>query len=171
MSNKTALMNIKIYKALNHFLQRLITLDDTDIKLIQILSINGRMAGNVLSKKLGVSPSTVARKIKRLEESGVIKGYIAIIDDEARGNLARSALTIKLTGGIDINQILDILVMNEDICNIFETMRNYDILLTCCNKNEAQIYELIKEIRSMEGVLFVDFASIVSMRKVLKKIL
>ena len=85
--------------------------------------------------------------------------------------MARSALTIKLTGGIDINQILDILVQNEDICNIFETMGNYDILLTCCNKNEAQIYELIKEIRSMEGVLFVDFASIVSMRKVLKKIL
>ena len=129
------------------------------------------MAGIELSKQLEISPSTVARKIKRLEESGVIKGYLAIIDDEIMGNMARCALTIKLTGGVNINQILDTLVQSEDVCNVFETMGNYDILLTCCNKNEAHIYELIKQIRSMDGVLFVDFASIVSMRKALKKVL
>jgi len=120
---------------------------------------------------LEISPSTVARKIKRLEESGVIKGYLAIIDSETIGNMARSALTIKITGRVEINQILDALIQNEDVCNIFETMGNYDILLTCCKRDESQIYELIKKIRSMDGVLHVDFASIVSRRKVLKKVL
>ena len=147
------------------------TLDDTDLQLLQILSQNGRITGIELSKMLDISSSTVARKIKRLEESGVIKGYLAIIDNEIMGNMARSALTIKLTGGIEISHILDELIQNEDICNIFETMGNYDILLTCCNRDESQIYELIKKIRSMEGVMFVDFASIVSRRKILKKIL
>ena len=149
----------------------MVTLDDTDIQLVQILSKNGRIAGIELSKMLDISPSTVTRKIKRLQESGVIQGYLAIIDNEKMGNMARSALTIKLSGGVNINQILDELIQNEDICNIYETMGNYDILLTCCNKNESQIYELIKKIRSMDGVMFVDFASIVSRRKVLKKIL
>lgn len=147
------------------------TLDDTDLQLLQILSQNGRITGIELSKMLDISSSTVARKIKRLEESGVIKGYLAIIDNEIMGNMARSALTIKLTGGIEISHILDELIQNEDICNIFETMGNYDILLTCCNRDESQIYELIKKIRSMDGVMFVDFASIVSRRKILKKIL
>ena len=140
----------------------MITLDETDLKLLKILSKNGRISGIDLSKLLDISSSTVTRKIKRLEESGVIKGYLAIIDDETFGKKARSALTIKLTGGVEINHILDELIQNEDICNIFETMGNYDILLTYCNRDESQIYEFIKKVRSMDGVMFVDFTSIVS---------
>jgi Lrp/AsnC family leucine-responsive transcriptional regulator len=149
----------------------LINLDETDLKLLMILSKNGRISGIDLSKKLDISSSTVTRKIKRLEDSGVIKGYLAIIDAEKFGNIARSALTIKLTGGVEISQILDELIPIDDICNIFETMGSYDILLTCCNRDESQIYELIKKIRSMDGILHVDFASIVSRRKILKKVL
>jgi len=147
----------------------LITLDENDIQLLKILSKNGRISGKDIANILDISPSTVARKIKRLEEGGIIKGYATIVDNERMGNLSRAALTIKLTGGVEINHILDELVQNEDICNIYETMGNYDILLTCCSKNEARIYELIKQIRSMEGVLFVDFSSVVSRRKVLRK--
>lgn len=147
----------------------MITLDDNDIQLLQILSKNGRISGKDIANILDISPSTVARKIKRLEEGGIIKGYATIVDNERMGNLSRAALTIKLTGGVEINDILDELVQNEDICNVYETMGNYDILLTCCSKNEARIYELIKQIRSMEGVLFVDFSSVVSRRKILRR--
>ena len=149
----------------------MITLDENDIQLLQILSKNGRISGKDIANILDISPSTVARKIKRLEEGGIIKGYATIVDNERMGNLSRAALTIKLTGGVEINQILDKLVQNKDICNVYETMGNYDILLTCCSKNEARIYELIKQIRSMEGVLFVDFSSVVSRRKILRKAL
>ena len=149
----------------------MVSLDNTDLRLIQILSQNGRIAGNELSKQLSISPSTVTRKIKRLEELGVIKGYLAIIDNELMGNLARAALTIKLSGSVEVSKIVDELLPIWDICNIYETMGNYDILLTCCNKDEKSIYELIKQIRTMEGVMHVDFASIVSRKKVLKKIL
>lgn len=147
----------------------MITLDENDIQLLQILSKNGRISGKDIANILDISPSTVARKIKRLEEGGIIKGYATIVDNERMGNLSRAALTIKLTGGVEINNILDELVQNEDICNVYETMGNYDILLTCCSKNEARIYELIKQIRSMEGVLFVDFSSVVSRRKILRR--
>ena len=147
----------------------MITLDDNDIQLLQILSKNGRISGKDIANILDISPSTVARKIKRLEEGGIIKGYATIVDNERMGNLSRAALTIKLTGGVEINHILDELVQNEDICNVYETMGNYDILRTCCSKNEARIYELIKQIRSMEGVLFVDFSSVVSRRKILRR--
>ena len=147
----------------------MISLDENDIRLLHILSKNGRISGKDIANILDISPSTVARKIKRLEEGGIIKGYATIVDNGRMGNLSRAALTIKLTGGVEINHILDELVQNEDICNVYETMGNYDILLTCCSKNEARIYELIKQIRSMEGVLFVDFSSVVSRRKILRR--
>ena len=146
-------------------------LDDTDIHLLQILSRNGRISGVELSEILDISPSTVARKIKRLEEAGIIKGYVGIIDNETIGNLCRAVLNVKLTGAIEMNKVLEELLKNEHICNIYETMGNYDLMLTCCGDSEEKIYDIIKEVRAIEGVLFVDFTSIVARRKVLKKIL
>jgi len=149
----------------------MIDLDDTDIHLLQILSKNGRISGVELSEMLNISSSTVARKIKRLEEAGVIKGYVSIIDNEAIGNLCRAVLNVKLTGAIEISKVIEELLKNENICNLYETMGNYDIMLTCCGDTEETVYDIMKEVRSLEGVLFVDYTSIVGRRKVLKKIL
>lgn len=149
----------------------MIDLDDTDIKLLQILSKNGRISGVELSEMLSISSSTVARKIKRLEEAGVIKGYVSIIDNETIGNMCRAVLNVKLTGAIEISKVIEELLKNEHICNIYETMGNYDVMLTCCGESEESIYDILKAIRSMEGVMYVDFTSIVARRKVLKKVL
>lgn len=149
----------------------MINLDDTDIHLLQILSKNGRISGVELSELLNISPSTVARKIKRLEEASIIKGYVSIIDNETIGNMCRAVLNVKLTGSIEISKVIEKLLKNENICNIYETMGNYDVMLTCCGDSEETIYDIIKEVRSMEGVLYVDFTSIVARRKVLKKVL
>ncbi len=149
----------------------MINLDDTDIHLLQILSKNGRISGVELSGMLNISPSTVARKIKRLEEAGIIKGYVSIIDNETIGNMCRAVLNVKLTGAIEISKVIKELLKNEHICNIYETMGNYDVMLTCCGESEETIYDILKEVRSMEGVLYVDFTSIVARRKVLKKVL
>jgi len=149
----------------------MINLDDTDIHLLQILSKNGRISGVELSGMLNISPSTVARKIKRLEEAGIIKGYVSIIDNETIGNMCRAVLNVKLTGAIEISKVIEELLENENICNIYETMGNYDVMLTCCGDSEETIYDILKEVRSMEGVLYVDFTSIVARRKVLKKVL
>ncbi|TFG74893.1 MAG: Lrp/AsnC family transcriptional regulator [Thermodesulfobacteriales bacterium] len=159
------------YNYQNPILLFMIELDDTDTKLLQLLAQDARISGVEIAKKLDISSSTVTRKINRLEENGIIKGYVPIIDNEKMGNMARAALTIKLTGSVKIDKIMEDLIQNKDICNIYETMGNYDILLTCCSQNEVRIYEIIKQIRSIEGVLFVDFTSIVARRKVLKKVL
>ena len=149
----------------------MINLDDTDIHLLQILSKNGRISGVELSGMLNISPSTVARKIKRLEEASIIKGYVSIIDNETIGNMCRAVLNVKLTGSIEISKVIEKLLKNENICNIYETMGNYDVMLTCCGDSEETIYDIMKEVRSMKGVLYVDFTSIVARRKVLKKVL
>ena len=149
----------------------MVSLDDADIELLKILSKDGRISGVELSEKLEISPSTVARKIKRLEEAGIIKGYVGIIDNESIGNLCRAVLNVKLAGAIEMNKVIEELLKDENICNIYETMGNYDLMLTCCGESEESIYDIIKEVRSIEGVLYVDFTSIVARRKVLKKIL
>ena len=146
-------------------------IDETDTQILEILSLDGRISASDIAKKLGLSTSTVTRKIKRLENEGAIRGFVCIIEDELIGKKSRAVLLMKLTGVVDSDNIIDTITQDPNICNVYETMGNYDLILTACSVNEANIYEMIKSLRALPGVLWVDFASIVARKKVMKRIL
>jgi len=146
-------------------------LDEVDKQILDILSRDGRITSAEIAKRLGVSTSTITRKTKRMEAAGIIRGYVGIIEDEHLGKTARAVLMLKMTGRDDTTNIMEAISENDDICNIYETMGNYDAILTVCSHNESKIYEMIKYLRALDGVLWVDFASIVNRKKVLKMIL
>ena len=52
-----------------------IKLDRIDKNIIRELQINGRMQNNDLAREIGLSPSSCLRRVKLLEESGVIQSY------------------------------------------------------------------------------------------------
>lgn len=62
-----------------------IKLDRTDKNIIRELQINGRMQNNDLAREIGLSPSSCLRRVKLLEESGVIQSYTTIVDPQKIG--------------------------------------------------------------------------------------
>jgi Lrp/AsnC family leucine-responsive transcriptional regulator len=61
------------------------TLDKTDAKILQILSREGRISWRDLAEKVGLSLTPTLRRVRRLEESGLIAGYGARFNEEALG--------------------------------------------------------------------------------------
>ncbi|WP_020578650.1 Lrp/AsnC family transcriptional regulator [Actinopolymorpha alba] len=61
------------------------SLDDTDWRLIEALQHNGRASFAELARAVSMSPSAVTERVRRLEESGVIAGYSAVIDPDRLG--------------------------------------------------------------------------------------
>jgi len=57
-----------------------IVLDDTDRKILKQLQLDGRLTVSELSERIALSATPCARRLKRLEEEGVINGYRAMID-------------------------------------------------------------------------------------------
>ena len=49
------------------------------------MQINGRMQNNDLAREIGLSPSSCLRRVKLLEESGVIQSYTTIVDPQKIG--------------------------------------------------------------------------------------
>lgn len=70
-------------------------LDRTDRRLLRALQRNGRISNLDLADAVGLSPTPCARRLKRLEESGIIRGHVALLDQEALG--------LKLTAYIGIS--------------------------------------------------------------------
>ena len=60
-------------------------LDNTDWRLLQALQRNGRMSYAELARVVDMSPSAVTERVRRLEESGVVTGYTAVVDPERVG--------------------------------------------------------------------------------------
>lgn len=62
-----------------------ISLDAIDREILFLLRQDGRLTNVDLAKRVGLTPPPCLRRVKRLEEAGVITGYRAVIDPEAVG--------------------------------------------------------------------------------------
>lgn len=60
-------------------------IDDKDREILKILQQNARTSNAEISRQLGMAPSAILERIRRLEASGVIQGYEARIDPVALG--------------------------------------------------------------------------------------
>jgi Lrp/AsnC family leucine-responsive transcriptional regulator len=71
-------------------------LNPVDLKILARLQEDGRMTNQYLSEQIGLSPSPCLRRVKLLEESGVIKGYVALVDPAAIGLSVTAFVRIRL---------------------------------------------------------------------------
>jgi Lrp/AsnC family leucine-responsive transcriptional regulator len=76
-------------------------LDKLDRELLRLLQADGRLANAELAQRIGLSPSACFRRLQRLETSGVIAGYTALLDGEAIGrpNTVFIEVTLDSQGG------------------------------------------------------------------------
>ncbi len=60
-------------------------LDDVDWRILGLLQENARLSFRKIGEEIGLTPPAVAERVRRLEESGVLTGYHATIDQEKLG--------------------------------------------------------------------------------------
>ena len=74
----------------------MMSMDRTDLKILEQLQRNGRLSHVELAERVGLSPTPCTRRVRRLEEAGIIRGYGAIIDAKRVGQNVTAFIQIKL---------------------------------------------------------------------------
>ncbi|WP_186104629.1 Lrp/AsnC family transcriptional regulator [Burkholderia gladioli] len=64
---------------------RSVEIDATDMKILQIVQENGRLSNAEIAEQISLSPSPCWKRLKRLESSGMIRGYQAMLDRRMLG--------------------------------------------------------------------------------------
>ena len=72
-------------------------MDAIDYQIIQILQDNGRIPIKKLAEIVSLTPPAVAERIRKLEESGVILGYKAIVDYKKLGKNIKAIIIVTLS--------------------------------------------------------------------------
>ena len=70
--------------------------DETDRKILEALQTDGRMKNTTLSTLVNLSPTPCLNRVRKLEESGIITGYRAVIDPAKVGLKIRAFVLLKL---------------------------------------------------------------------------
>jgi Lrp/AsnC family transcriptional regulator, leucine-responsive regulatory protein len=71
-------------------------LDGIDQRILRALQAKGRASYEDLASEVGLSPSATQRRVKRLEESGVIAGYVALVAPERVGLSLTAYINVRL---------------------------------------------------------------------------
>jgi DNA-binding Lrp family transcriptional regulator len=63
----------------------LVALDAIDAKIVQLLRADGRMSNARLAEAVGLSQSACLRRLRLIEQAGIIRGYTALVDEPETG--------------------------------------------------------------------------------------
>jgi len=72
------------------------TLDRTDRKILDLLQRDGRLANVELAETVALSPSPCLRRVRALEEAGVVRQYVALLDPGKVGLALLAYVNVKL---------------------------------------------------------------------------
>lgn len=74
-------------------------LDDTDKRILRLLQRDGRIANAAIAREVGLAPSAVFQRIKKLESAGIIRGYHAELDPTAMEQGLLAFVTVRTGEG------------------------------------------------------------------------
>ncbi|WP_457813846.1 Lrp/AsnC family transcriptional regulator (plasmid) [Sinorhizobium meliloti] len=74
----------------------MLALDNVDRNILRLLRIDARTSNAKLATEVGLSPSACLRRIKLLEQAGVIRGYTALIDTTRSESIIAVIINITL---------------------------------------------------------------------------
>ncbi|MCB1549222.1 MAG: Lrp/AsnC family transcriptional regulator [Hyphomicrobiaceae bacterium] len=72
------------------------SLDDIDRRLLAVLQENGRLTATEIAERIGLTTSPCLRRIRLLEEAGIIRGYAALVDQRKVGLPVSVFVSVKL---------------------------------------------------------------------------
>lgn len=129
----------------------MLTLDETDRGLLEMLRDDARTPVVELAKRLGVSRATVQNRMRRLERDGVIAGYTVRIASEIEKPAVRALMCVRAESAREADVIRQ-LRGNPNIRAVHHTTGQWDLIAEIHADSLASFNRIVGALRLIEGV-------------------
>lgn len=119
--------------------------DTIDRKIIDILNMNSRLAYAEIGKKIFLSPSSVRERIKKLEDTGVIKAYTLSLNQSMLGNSLEVFIMLKIFSGKFKNALTEINSYPE-VKEAFRITGQHNIHMTVALRDQLHLQQFIDKL-------------------------
>ncbi len=127
------------------------SLDDKDLMIINMLKENSRIPYTDIARKLGISDVAVLKRIRKLEQLGIIKKYTIIVDPKKLGYNA-----VSITGiDSEPEHLFNVLeeLKNKDYVNFLAlTSGDHSIIAIIWARDSRELARIHDEISKIHGV-------------------
>ena len=140
-------------------------LDAIDLKILAELQESGRESASNIAENIKVSVPTITERMRKLQESGVIVGFQAILNPSDLG-LDVSAIITVISGSSQYYKEVTIEAKKtSEVVQYFSTTGNGSHTLLVTTKNSNTLEELLRKIQSWPGVTRTETQIILSSYK------
>ncbi|MDX1383662.1 MAG: Lrp/AsnC family transcriptional regulator [Thermoanaerobaculia bacterium] len=129
--------------------------DEMDAKVLRLLQENGRMTNRSIAEQVSISPPGLQKRLRRLEQKGVIRRYAALVDREAVGLdlLCFVQVTLAHHQPNQRSAFRDTIQSLPEVLECHHLTGEYDYLLKVVVRNQKELERfLFERLTPIEGV-------------------
>jgi len=128
-------------------------LDKIDHQILFILQNDGRETASNIADKVSLSVPATAERIKKLQESGIIKGFRAVLDLKILGMDISALITVISDSSRYYEKVVNKAIEENEVIRCFSTTGDGSHVLLVQTKNTHSLERLLRKIQSWPGVI------------------
>jgi len=126
-------------------------LDDLDVRILRLLNADARNSFRDISKEVDASISTVSNRIRRLEEDGIISGYVPLLNESKLGFDVLAVVGVKIHKG-KLLEVQRRIANDERVTHVYDVTGEWDSIVVVRLRTTRELDAFIKRLGSMEYV-------------------
>ena len=145
-------------------------IDKIDKKILDILQQDGRSSASNIANQIDISIPTVTDRIKKLQDSGIIKGIHAVLDPKPLGLDVAAIITLISESSLYYKEVTKEAEKAPEVLQCLSTTGKGSHMLFVVTHNSSTLEELLRKIQSWSGVIRTETQIILSDYKMIQKI-
>jgi Lrp/AsnC family leucine-responsive transcriptional regulator len=129
-----------------------VELDATDLRILDLLQENCKRPLAAIGEKVGLSAPAVTERIHKLEQAGIVTGYVALLDGRKLGLDVTAFIGVAIGHPRAIDSFEREIEGLDDVLECHHVTGQHTLMLKVKTESTETLEELIDRVRSIEGV-------------------
>lgn len=142
-------------------------IDAIDARILRLLVRDARASYTDLGTAVGLSANAVAQRMRRLEESGVVRGYRAVLDPAIEATGVSAVVQLRTAVDADAAGIEDRLAAMPEVTEVLDLAGPVDYAVRLHCPDQTALYDVVQVIRTLPGVTAMETRPV--LREILRR--
>lgn len=144
-------------------------LDELNWKILKALQKNARQSNTQISNEVGISSAAIAERIRKMEDSGIIKGYHAQISHFEVSYQLKAIITLRAFMG-RLKAFLETVKTFDEVINCYRITGNENIIMEVVLKDQKHLEKFIDRLITYgETTTHIVLSNIVENNPIIKR--
>lgn len=126
-------------------------MDNLDIEIVRSLNVNARKSFRDIAKELKISLGTISNRIRKMQEDGIIMGYVPLINEEKIGYDISAIIGVRISRG-KLLEVQKRIAKDGRVYGVYDVTGEWDSIVLARFRNRKELNDFIKRVLATEFV-------------------